>query len=341
MELWVKTLSIRIVLTLLLIGLTSSVQAQVDDGHNGVGAILERIEHIFESGCPEGSHNNPWICAADYRKQLAEHNDGVVAGIQARIARSDASPLNTFLLFCLRERNTPDVDQLLLNYYFDRPALSKTAQGELQARARLGHPVGVRVSEERLAHLITSVNTGSIGEAGDGAQLLAILPKNPIDERCPPVVKRFVKAVGEPNPAIAAHHAYMPPRYLVLNWFLQAFEDFGEAAQPYLRKAVQDTPPAQAEETKWLSIALGMTSDSEQTSKLEKLVRDDADTHLRYLAILAYAKAGGEKTIPTLQSWLNDESTSDFYREPDGSSFYPIRAASKRALALMKMELGG
>lgn len=222
---------------------------------------------------------------------------------------------------------------MLLEICLDRSeeGLSEQALGSLYYR-----PINKVLTKEEISVLARMLLDESIFTATTAAQVLSRCQKNDTILLMQPVVERFRREVLHPADIGSAGDTYLSPQVLILNQFLVAFSNFGQAGIGLLRHELdQATDP---ELQKWIVLALGMCRDSSIAKRIRTILGSDPDRYVRAVAIYALSNSMGQAAIPILQKYLHDKTVSEYYRNMDGSPFYMLRELARGQIASIESE---
>ena len=329
---------VKCYLFIALLTFNFSAIAQEDFSKSVAEAEVAKIKDIFNDDDISNAGGGKWLAASVHREKLITLGRISVSPIKKAIDTVKDINHRRFLVFCLTDIDAKEVDELLLSLYFDQKEPNKHAMHVLKRRADKGKLLQVAISEAKLESIINKMATEKVLSAGHTARVLAILKQNSIQMRIEPILQRFTAEVDNPTINYAPSNlSYISPRVGCLNLYLYAFDLLGEESWPYLRKALSECPKDNQELRKWLTIALGTASEPSVANDLKSLcLEENEDLNVRYVAIKAYGLSAKNSAIPVLESLTKDNNISDFYTNPDGSAYYPIRAAAGGALGRLE-----
>ncbi len=194
-------------------------------------------------------------------------------------------------------------------------------------------PIRRPLTGGELAALVALVRDKSGIGAGRAAKVLGKCEAMPAAVRTTPILERFCREVDTPSHPASVHGSYLSPRVYTLNQFLLAFSYVGTGAVSIISWAQQERA-ADSETHRWLTLALGWAGDPEAAGELEQMVRDEADTSTRIVAIRAYSRSAGSVAVPLLVSLLDDTTVSHTTGSVGaGTPIYHIRGTARKELS--------
>lgn len=195
-------------------------------------------------------------------------------------------------------------------------------------------PINFVLTQGQLGFLLNNVREGNIISSGGAARVLSRCEHNDKAGMIQPILQRFMDELASPSELSPIHGSYVSPHVYVLNQFLLAFLNLRADAVPLVKSAWET---AQAPEMrKWLTLALGMAGEPSVVPEIRGLIEHDPDVSFRCVAVRAYARSAGEKSIPFLETLLFDNAQSEYDRLPDETPVYPVRIVARDELVELR-----